>query len=581
MSKLKISAILLAGCMISSAMLAGCGGSKNNDSAGSTQTSSTQTSAASSDNKSADLPEDGGFKTVEYKSSNDKYRTFYEIFPYSYYDSDGNGKGDLNGITMKLDYLNDGDPKTTDDLGIDGIWLTPIMKSPSYHKYDVIDYYTVDEAFGTNDDFKKLLDEAHKRGINVIIDLVVNHSSNQHEWFKKAKEELAEGKTDGYADYYHFKENNKIDGWSKANVGDWYYECDFVAEMPDLNLKSPALRKELEDIVKYWLDFGVDGFRLDAVMWFESIDGVKGAHDHQGSIEDLKWLYDYAKTVKQDVYMVGECWADSPTTVVDYYKSGIDSFFNFGTQGAQGKINNYVNTSDAANYVKYLESWQSQINANNPDAIDAKFLSNHDTNRSAAFLLTNTKKRMAAALYMLSPGSPFIYYGEEIEMDGTDSDPNRRRGMVWSLTDDTGFVSKVPGANKGDEPTISVETAQKDEKSLLNYYKRIIALRNQNPEIARGTVKPVTLQKDETAGYVAEYDGSSVFVLLNLGNEAAEVTIPKDSFSAKEVRGYVLCHDPKDPGADEEYDDNITVSRGSDSVIEKMTIPAHSVFVLK
>ena len=569
MSKLKISAIILAGCILSSAMLAGCG-SKNNDS-----DSTSKSSTSSETSKSGNVPDDGGFKTVDYKSSDDKYRTFYEIFPYSFCDSDGDGKGDLNGITSKLDYLNDGDSKTTDDLGIDGIWLTPIMKSPSYHKYDVIDYYTVDEVFGTNDDFKKLLDEAHKRGINVIIDLVLNHSSNQNEWFIKAKEELSQGKTDGYAQYYHFEENKNIDGWTKLGVDDWYYESDFVSEMPDLNLKNPELRKELEDIVKYWLDFGVDGFRLDAVMWFESVDGVKGAFDHEGSIEDLKWLYDYAKSVKNDVYMVGECWADSPTTIADYYKSGLDSLFNFSTQGAQGKFNTYVNTSDAANYVKYLESWQNQITANNPEAIDAKFLSNHDTNRSAAFLLTNTKKRMAACLYMLSPGCPYIYYGEEIEMDGTDSDPNRRRGMVWSLDDKTGYVSKVPGATKGDEPTISVESAQKDDKSLLNYYKRIIVLRNQNPEIARGPVKPVTLDKDETAGYISTYKDSSVFVLFNLGDTSAEVTIPEDSFKVNEIRSYVLCHDPNDPGADEDYDDSITLSG------QKIKIPAHSVFVLK
>ena len=149
MSKLKISAILLAGCMISSAMLAGCGGSKNNDSAGSTQTSSTQTSAASSDNKSADLPEDGGFKTVEYKSSNDKYRTFYEIFPYSYYDSDGNGKGDLNGITMKLDYLNDGDPKTTDDLGIASVNVAATTLTMPAHNANVTATFKTAPAGGS------------------------------------------------------------------------------------------------------------------------------------------------------------------------------------------------------------------------------------------------------------------------------------------------------------------------------------------------------------------------------------------------------------------------------------------------
>ena len=181
MTKRKLCALLLAAGLMSTVILGGCGGDDSNS-----KTSAVSTAPVVKSN----IPEDGGFKTVSYESSKDKFRTFYEIFPYSFYDSDGNGKGDLKGITQHLDYLNDGDPKTTEDLGIDGIWLTPIMQSPSYHKYDVQDYYTVDEIFGTNDDFKTLLDEAHKRGINVIIDLVINHSSSKHEWFRKALDEL-------------------------------------------------------------------------------------------------------------------------------------------------------------------------------------------------------------------------------------------------------------------------------------------------------------------------------------------------------------------------------------------------------
>ena len=196
MTKTRISALLLAGCILA-AVLAGCG--KKEDSSTTVSTASTASTAEGD----SQFPEDGGFKNTDFKYSDDKYRTFYEIFPYAFYDSDGNGKGDLNGITQKLDYLNDGDPKTTDDLGIDGIWLMPIMESPSYHKYNVADYYKVDSIYGTNDDFKNLLDEAHKRNINIIIDLVINHSSRQCEWFQKALEELEAGKTDGYAQYYH------------------------------------------------------------------------------------------------------------------------------------------------------------------------------------------------------------------------------------------------------------------------------------------------------------------------------------------------------------------------------------------
>ena len=575
MSKYRIGSALLAACLIASTMLCGCN-SGSSGSSGASVSGASDSGKASSGAHASNIAEDGGFTTVDYTYSTDKYRTFYEIFPYSFYDSDGNGKGDINGITEKLDYLNDGDPKTTDDLGIDGIWLTPIMKSPSYHKYDVADYYTVDELFGTNDDFKKLLDEAHKRSINVIIDLVVNHSSNKNEWFLKAIEELKEGKTDGYAQYYHFEENKNVDGWTHSGVGDWYYESDFVSSMPDLNLKNPELRAELEKVMKYWLDMGVDGFRLDAVMWFESGEsGVKGTHDHDGSIEDLKWLYDYAKTVKPDVYMVGECW-DSAATIVDYYKSGLDSFFNFGTEGVSGKVNLYVNAEDAKSYVEYVSTWQDQIKNKNPDAIDAKFLSNHDTNRSVAFLMNKTKMRLAAAMYMIAPGSPFIYYGEEIEMEGYERDPDRRRGMIWSLDDDKGYVKKIPdGTKMEDEPTISVETAQKDKDSLLNFYKRVIALRNQNPEIARGELKTVTFDTDAAAGYVCTYNGSSVLVIFNLGEKQAKVKIPEDAMKVSEVRGYLLAHCKSDYADSAEYDETIKLDG------QELTMPAHSVMVLK
>ena len=569
MTKRKLCALLLAAGLMSTVILGGCGGDDSNS-----KTSAVSTAPVVKSN----IPEDGGFKTVSYESSKDKFRTFYEIFPYSFYDSDGNGKGDLKGITQHLDYLNDGDPKTTEDLGVDGIWLTPIMQSPSYHKYDVQDYYTVDEIFGTNDDFKTLLDEAHKRGINVIIDLVINHSSSKHEWFRKALDELKEGKTDGYAQYYHFEKGNNIDGWSKANVDDWYYESNFVSEMPDLNLKNPELREELKKITKYWLDMGVDGFRLDAVLWFESVDGKYGQHDNDSSIEDLKWLYDYAKSVKEDVYMVGECWTDS-TTIAEYYKSGVDSFFNFKGQGSKGSFNLSINGSDAAGFVSFLESWQEQLLKNNPNAIDAKFLSNHDTVRSAEFITNDTKKRLAAAMYILAPGNPFIYYGEEIEMDGVNPpDPDVRRGMLWSTTDADGYVKKIPGGTKmEDEPTISVESSLKNDQSLMSFYKRAIVLRNQNPEIARGTIKALTFEdKKETAGFISTYKDSSVLVMYNLGETSATVTIPSSDFKVNEMRGYILAHNANDALYRETpYDDSIKLDG------QTLTMPAHSVFVLK
>ena len=529
MIKKKIISLLLAAGIMSAFALVGCSG--NNNDTQSDTASSADGSAASTG--TTPLPEDGGFKTVSYEASKDKYRTFYEIFPYAFYDSDDDGIGDLNGITSKLDYLNDGDTSTTDDLGIEGIWLMPIMPSPSYHKYNVSDYKNIDPAYGTLDDFKKLVDESHKRNINVIIDFVINHSSRQHEWYQNAIKELKEGKTDGYAQYYHFKENNDQAGWQKAGVGNWYYECQFDADMPDLNLTNEKLREEIKDIVKFWLDMGVDGFRLDAVLWYESTG-------NDDSISDLKWLYDYAKSVKDDVYMVGECW-DSAATISQYYKSGVDSFFDFDSQGASGRVMSAVSGESAQSYVKALVSYEEMIRKNNENAINSTFISNHDTGRSAGFLTTITSQEMAAAMYILSPGNAFIYYGEEIGMIGSETDPDKRTGMYWSETDTKGYVKKIPGASNKSVPDAAVDEQLKDDKSLLSFYKRVIALKNQNPEIARGSLTAVYFDNSEVAGYVCDNDGSKVLVIFNAGEKGETITVPEDTFKVNEVRGYVVA----------------------------------------
>ncbi|HWQ05864.1 MAG TPA: alpha-amylase family glycosyl hydrolase, partial [Feifaniaceae bacterium] len=201
----------------------------------------------------------------------DNYRTYYEIFVASFYDSDGDGIGDLNGITQKLDYLNDGDDKTDTDLGFNGIWLMPIMPSPSYHKYDVTDYTAIDPVYGTLEDFQALLDACHARGIRLIIDFVFNHTSAKHPWFLQAVEyykTLAIGQQPDYdvcpyAAYYHFSTEKKgASGWYRVGNTDWYYEGKFWDQMPDLALENEQVRRELESAAAFWLNMGVDGFRL-------------------------------------------------------------------------------------------------------------------------------------------------------------------------------------------------------------------------------------------------------------------------------------------------------------------------------
>lgn len=578
MSSKKFISLGLVCAMLAGTVLAGC------------NSGTADTNSQTSTGESIKLPENGGFTNTSYELSKDKYRTFYEIFAYSFYDSNGDGIGDLKGITSKLDYLNDGDTKTTTDLGIEGIWLMPIMSSPSYHKYNVADYKSIDEAYGTMDDFKELLSEAHKRNINVIIDFVINHTSRKHEWYQKAIEELKAGKSDGYAQYYHFKENNKDQGWAYAGVGDWYYECQFDIDMPDLNLTNEKVRSELQDIVKFWLDMGVDGFRLDAVKYFEST----GTED---SVKDLKWLYDYAKSLKDDVYMVGECW-DASGVISNYYKSGVDSFFNFDMQGAKGRVNTALNSEDAFGYAQALENWQKTIKESNPNAIDAPFISNHDTARSAGFLSTLTSRKMAAAMYILAPGNSFIYYGEEIGMTGSRTDPDKRTGMYWESKDAEGYVKVIPGADNPDVPEKSVEEQLKDDDSLLSFYKRVIALKNQNPEIARGNITAVDLGNKAVAGYVSSYNDSKVMVIYNVSGKGETVTVPSDTFKVSEVRGYAIAdsgdsNDDAKATVDDLLDFGNTGSESSAEASEEskitdfsvngsqVTIPAYSVIVLK
>lgn len=583
MAAKKIASLILTASLFSSALLCGCGGSDTTDEKTSTGTGD---SSVSDTADSSGLPEDGGFTTVSYEPSTDKYRTYYEIFPYSFYDSNGDGIGDLNGITEKLDYLNDGDTTTTDDLGVEGIWLMPIMPSPSYHKYNVKDYKDIDPAYGTLDDFQKLVDESHKRNINVIIDFVINHTSRQHEWFKNAKKELKAGKTDGYAQYYHFAKNKNESGWRGLGFDDWYYEAQFDDDMPDLNLQNEAVRKEIEEAAKFWLDMGVDGFRLDAVLWYEY-------PDNKGSIEDLKWFYDYVESVNKDAFVVGECWENS-VTISNFYQSGVDSFFDFDEQGAQGRVATAVNKENAADYVKSIETWQKKIKEANPNAINTPFISNHDTARSAGFLSTDSLRKMAAAMYILSPGNAFIYYGEEIGMTGSQSDPDKRTGMYWSADDKKGYVENIPGASNTTVPEKAVDEQEKDENSLLNFYKRVIALKNQNPEIENGDVTAVTFGDDvtNTAGYVFDSDGSKVFVLFNAGTSGAKVTVPESDFKINEVRGYAIASEKADETSEAASDDvfAVTTSKSNENAVEadeftvegqEITLPPQSVIVLK
>ncbi|MDE5698483.1 MAG: alpha amylase, partial [Lachnospiraceae bacterium] len=297
----------------------------------------------------------------------DNYRNYYEIFVYSFYDSDGDGIGDLNGVTQKLDYVK--------DMGFNGIWLMPVMQSPTYHKYDVIDYYSIDQEYGTLEDFQKLVEECHKRDINVVIDFVINHSSSENQWFVDACDYLR-GLPEGqepdlnecpYVDYYHFAKEQVNTDYYQVDGCDWYYEGVFWSEMPDLNLASEALRTELEDISRFWIDMGVDGFRMDAAMHFEE-------NDIAFNTGALNWLYSFCTGLDPDFYMVSEVWAGK-ATIVNYYASGTPSMFNFDAADAEGKlIKTARGNYKVSGFVENMVGYQTDYADKNSDYIDAPFI---------------------------------------------------------------------------------------------------------------------------------------------------------------------------------------------------------------
>lgn len=479
--------------------------------------------------------------------STDKYRNFYEIFVYSFNDSNGDGIGDINGITEKLDYLNDGDPTGGDDLGIDGIWLMPVSQSVSYHKYSVEDYKSIDESYGTMEDFEAFLAECDKRGIKVIIDLVVNHSSNKHPWFEQAVEEAKEGNLEGYAKYYHFvKEENFEDG-SEYNpvpgVKDLYYESNFDVAMPELNLNEPKVREELSDIMKFWLNKGVAGFRLDAVKFFSS-----GGDDGE---DFLKWIDKEAKAIKEDTYIIAENWSGS-SDIADSYATGIDSLFNFPMSGADGDFCVTEGRKDVSGLMESLKAWQETIKEQNENAIDAPFLSNHDTIRSGIGLGKElVSQKTAAMLYLFAPGNPFIYYGEELGMEGNNgSDSSYRLPMPWTGNEPESIA--IPGVDTQEALEaypINVTKAQEDENSLFHFYQKLIKLKLENPEIARGTItKVVETEESSFSGMVLEYEGESVMVIYNLADEQATQTISKDIMEYSKIVGEATAQDAGENG---------------------------------
>ena len=395
---------------------------------------------------------------------------WYEVFVRSFQDSDGDGLGDLNGLRARLGYIH--------DMGWRGLWLMPVMPSPSYHKYDVTDYLGIDPEYGTLEDMRALVNEAHALGISVIIDLPVNHTSTLHPWFAEASESLAGDGTSPFIDYYRFRREG---GSGFAPLGDtgWFYEEQFAGGgMPDLNLDNPAVRGEIGEILAFWLDdVDVDGFRLDAVTSYYTGDA-------EANIEFLAWLKRTCEELKPGSYLVGECWADL-NTIAAYYRSGVDSFFLFPAAQGEGFVAAAVNARSKG-AEKFARQYEKVLEAI-PEGRLAPFLCNHDTGRTVGLIRGRENPeacKFAEGLLGVLGGSVFTYYGEEIGMVGSGEDPNKRLAMYWS---DDDMTAQPPGTTAIEYAYPSVEAQMEDPESILNYVRRVNLARLEHPAIAEGT----------------------------------------------------------------------------------------------
>ena len=489
---------------------------------------------------------------------------FYQIWPRSFADSDGNGVGDFKGMTAKLDYLA--------DLGITGIWLTPMFEAPSYHGYDFQEFYQVESDYGTMADFDEFLQETEKRGIKVIADLVLNHISTQNDWFKKSAQKI-----DPYTDYFVWSKEIPAGAWGKPwatpehpdwgyNKPEWvwifneergeYYYAAFDGSQPDLNLRNPNVVEELKKLAKFWIDKGFDGFRLDAIRYAIETGPYPGQADTEESLKFWTDFNQYVKSLNPNVMLIGEVWADTGI-IAKYYDqgNGIDLCFDFNFGG---ELMNALNAATiqqgqfgSAGVAEGQKTLAQAMQANfkgkaesvAPVSFYSPFLTNHDQERVMHLLGDDAAKmKMAAVLLLTSVGAPFMYYGEEIGLTQTQTgdDIFKRAPMQWNDSAQAGFSTgdKVwvddgkwvpwrkdhqawwtPMWNAAqDKAAHSVAGQQADPNSLLNLYKKLIAIRKANPEFCNAENDSIAFL--ETAANVYAFkrtapDGQASLVIMN------------------------------------------------------------------
>lgn len=498
-----------------------------------------------------------------------KKAVFYQIYPLSFMDSNGDGKGDIPGIISKLDYLNDGTPNS---LGIDAIWLSPVYPSPNKDwGYDNTDHKSIDPSMGTMDDFKTLLKEAHDRNIRIVMDLVMAYTSDQHPWFIEARKSKDNPKHDWYL-WHPGKKGKPPNNWFAAfdSQAWWweescqeYYFTSFTRYQPDVNWRNPELASAMYDIVRFWMDIGVDGFRMDvANYYFKDEDLRNNPYHFQLNPPDYqRHLYDrnrseshkVCKAVRKilDEYphrmAVGEIYTDDPTIAAQYYGNGDELHlnFNFAFGFCPWK---------ASCFHRNIEEWEGLLK---DKGWPVYTLSNHDDpkrhiSRYARGKHTQARAKVAAAMLLTLRGSPFLYYGEEIGMTNrkmkkkelcdpmgekywpflVGRDPGRTP-MQWNSSAKAGFSTANPWIPVNDNyHRINVDQAKNDPQSLLSFYRKMIDLRKKIPALQYGNYRSLIDSPKAILAYERWINQDRIAVFLNFKRSNRTLSL-KDHLSGK------------------------------------------------
>jgi len=440
--------------------------------------------------------------------------TCYQIFPISFADSTGDGDGDLQGVIDNVEYLSE-------DLGVDCVWFNPFNEADSYHKYDVTDYYGIDETFGDLETFEELASTFEEHDIEIIMDFVINHTSKNHLWFQRSADDI-----DDYRDWYTWATHEEIeedypgwDGWYQE--GDEYYYASFWDMMPELNYESEDVRETIYDLATYWLDHGVDGFRIDAAKHIYDVNQYPEDTDvYSKNIEFFREFNAHIKDHDEDAFIVGEIWDYSDDYIADFYE-GMDSAFNFKFSD---ELLSAINTGRDQDVIETLIETRSTYEEVREDFIDSIFLSNHDMNRVMSQLGEEGKSRLAANILLTLPGLAWVYYGEELGMTGSGEDPQVRQPFIWGEDNPYNTTGVEHGGHQAiaawddhNKELDGVEEQLADEDSLLNTYIDLIELRGEDNLYRDGSLRQVD-SDSELLTYEREHDGRRVLAVHNLSH---------------------------------------------------------------